>query len=394
MTPSCRNTRARTLTLVVAGWAAAGVVGVGLAGCGGGKDGDKTAGTTAATPGKTAPAPEGVSVRVTEVLARKIARGIELSGALAAPDDSVIAAEVEGKILGLRFDLGDKVRAGDVLARINPDEFRFRFEQAEAQKSQSEANLRRIEALAKAEAVAPQQLDEVRATAAQARANHDLARKKLGDTEVRAPFSGAVAKRLVSPGEYVRVGQALFQIVALDPLKMTGEVPERYLTELHVGDQVSAEIAAFAGKTWQGKVSRISPSVNPQSRSVAIEARIANRDGVLKPGMFAKLVVKFSGQTDVAVVPENALSAFAGVTKVYVIEGDTASERKVEVEQHLPDGSVAVRGSIKPGDKVASAGVGRLADGVKVSVRDSAPETAPAATPEAAARGAAGTTAR
>jgi membrane fusion protein (multidrug efflux system) len=307
------------------------------------------------------------------VQARKIGRSVDISGSLAAPDDSVIAAEVEGKLVGLRFDLGDRVRKGDVLARINPDEFRLRLQQTEAQLRHAETNLRRIEELAKAEAVAPQQLDDVRSAAAQARANHDLARKKLADTEVRAPFAGAVARRLVSPGEYVKVGQPLFQIVVLDPLKMIGEVPERYLADVQVGDQVTAAVDAFPGRSFEGKVSRIGPAVNPQSRAFTIEARIDNKDRLLKPGLFAKLAVRFAGERDATLVPEAALSAFAGVTKVFLIADGAARERKVDVEQHLPDGLVVVQGELKPGERVATAGLARLADGVRVAVRGDGP---------------------
>src|SRR5437870_631434 len=129
-----------------------------------------------------------VPVKVAVAIERKIARTVEFSGSLASPEDSTIAAEVEGKIVGLKFDLGDRVRRGDVLARINPDEYRFRMEQAEAQKQQSDANLRRVEQLAKNEMVAPAQLDDARSQALQARSLADLARKKFADTEVHAPF--------------------------------------------------------------------------------------------------------------------------------------------------------------------------------------------------------------
>src|SRR5262249_38730445 len=156
----------------------------------------------------------------------------------ASPEDSTIAAEVEGKIVGLRVDLGDPVRKDQVLARINPDEYRLRMEQAESQRRLTEANLARVTQLAQSESVAPREVDDARSAADQARAAADLARKKFRDTEVRAPFSGAVAKRSVSAGEYVKVGQPLFEIVELDPLKLTGEVPERYLPDVHVKDEV------------------------------------------------------------------------------------------------------------------------------------------------------------
>jgi membrane fusion protein, multidrug efflux system len=292
----------------------------------------------------------GVPVKVAQAQQRKIARTVELSGSLASPEDSTIAAEVDGKIVGLKFDLGDRVRRGDVLARINPDEYRFRMEQAEAQKAQTEANFKRVEQLSKNEMVAPARFDDARSQAAQARAMADLARKKFGDTEVRAPFDGAVAKRSVMPGEYVKTGQALFQVVSLDPLKMTGEVPEHFLPDVHQGDQVEAHVDAFPDKAFEGKVSRVSPAVNPQSRSFSIEALIGNKDRQLRPGMFAKLHLHFAGEETSIVVPESALSAFAGVSRVFVIAGGVAHD-------------------VKSGDQVATAGLARLAEGVPVVIK-------------------------
>ena len=311
----------------------------------------------------------GVPVKVTPAAGRKLARTVEFSGSLASPEDSTIAAEVEGKIVGLKFDLGDKVRRGDVLARINPDEYKFRMDQAEAQKQQTEANLKRVEQLAKNEMVPAAQLDDAKSQAAQSRALADLAKKKFGDTEVRAPFDGAVAKRSIMPGEYVKPGQALFQVVSLDPLKMTGEVPERFLPDIHQGDAVEAHVDAFPDKNFEGKVSRVAPSVNPQSRSFTIEALITNKDRLLRPGMFAKLHLHFAGEEDAIVVPENAVSAFAGVSRVFVIAGNVAHEKKVEIDQHLSDGMVAIKGEVKAGDQVATAGLARLAEGVPVVVK-------------------------
>src|SRR5215471_7312547 len=128
--------------------------------------GDGTSASAAAT--------GAVPVRVAPVTVQALEETIEISGSLASPEDSTIAAEVDGKLVGLRVDLGDRVRRGEMLARVNPDEYRFRMEQAEAQRQQAEANLRRVEQLARSEMVAAQQLDDARSAAAQARAMADL----------------------------------------------------------------------------------------------------------------------------------------------------------------------------------------------------------------------------
>lgn len=319
-----------------------------------------------------------VPVRLGDVAERTVDRRIEISGSLMSPEDSTIAAEVEGKVVALKADLGDRVGSGALLARIAPEEYRLRMEQAEAQRELAEANLKRTGQLAKSEMVAQKELDDARFAAAQARATADLARKKHGDTTVRAPFAGAIAKRLVSMGEYVKPGQPLFDLVILDPLVLTGEVPERYLAAVKPGAPVTVRVDAFAGRAFEGKVSRIAPAVNPQSRAFTVEARIGNRGGTLKPGVFAHAELLVGQAERTIVVPEAAVVTFAGVTKVFVIAGDVAHERQVELDRRLPGGLVAVRGGdLTPGDKVAVAGAAKLAHGTPVTVRTAPPEAKP-----------------
>lgn len=325
-------------------------------------------GAGAAGPPTGAPVP----VRAGLLEQRTVARRVEISGSLASPEDATIAAEVEGKILGCRVDLGDRVGAGQVLARVASDEYRLRMEQADALARQAEANLARTGKLARTQMVAEKELDDARFSSLQLRAAADLAKKKYADTEVRAPFSGAIGKRLVSTGEYVKVGQPLFQVVQLDPLKLTGEVPERYLADIKVGDPLEAYVDAFPGEVFQGKVSRLSPTVNPQSRAFSIEARFAAGSGKgmrLRPGVFARAVLRLGRAESALAAPQAAIATFAGVSRIFVLDGGVAREHVVELGDRLAEDRVVVRGKgLGAGMRVATAGVARLAEGVPVTV--------------------------
>ena len=311
-----------------------------------------------------------VSIKVAAVQQRSLPRVIEISGSLAAPEDSIIAAEVDGRVQHIGVDLGDRVGTGQVILRIDPEEYRLRMQQSQASLSQAENNLRRIQQLAQTDMVAPQQLDDAKTQVLTSRATFNLAKKKATDTDVRAPFGGAVAKRQVSLGEYVRTGTPLFQIVATNPLKLTGEVPERFLPLVHTNDPVSLSIQAFPGETFTGTVSRISPAINAQSRSFTVEAKVSNAQTTLKPGLFATAEIQVGAQDDAVVVPETAVTSFAGITKIYAIHNSVAREHTVEIDQHLSGGMVAITGApLKAGDRVAVAGLGRLGEGIEVSVQ-------------------------
>jgi membrane fusion protein (multidrug efflux system) len=310
-----------------------------------------------------------VPIKTGDVVARTVERSVAFSGSLASPEDATLGAEVEGKVVEVLADLGDAVAKGQVLARINPDEYLFRKTQAETAQAQAEANLRRAEDLAKLSIVSASALEEARTHAARAVADADLARKRYRDTEVRAPFPGSVAKRLVSTGEYLKVGQPVFQLVMINPLKLSGEVPERYLGEVKAGSAVSLALDAFPGRTFEGRITRVAPAVNPQSRAFTVEARVLNPGGILKPGVFASARVSTGSEQGVLAVPEAAVTAFAGVTKVFLVEGGVVRERPVAVERRLPGGLAVIRGpGLKAGQKVAVSGLSRLAEGVAVTV--------------------------
>jgi RND family efflux transporter MFP subunit len=318
---------------------------------------------------KAGPPRTAVPIRVAEILSKSVARTVAFSGSLASPEDATLGAEVEGKVVALLADLGDTVAKGQVLARINPDEYLYRRTQAETAQAQAEANLRRAEELAKQSIVSAAALEEARTAAARGAADADIARKRHRDTEVRAPFAGAVARRLVSTGEYLKVGQPVFQLVMVQPLKLTGEIPERHLGAVKPGSPVSLSLDAFPGRAFEGRITRVAPAVNPQSRAFTVEARVQNPKGLLKPGVFASATVTTGMEEGALAVPEAAITAFAGVTKVFVVEGAYAHERVVEVDRRLPGGLAVVRGAgLKAGQKVAVSGLSKLAEGVEVAV--------------------------
>lgn len=320
--------------------------------------------------GQAKPAPKtAVTIRATEVKLRSIEDTVELNGSLASPEEATLAAAVEGTLVELKADLGDAVEKGQILARINPDEYRFKVDQAEAVLLQAKANLTRSEDLGKGGIISASALEDARVALARAQADADLAKKKFADSELRAPFTGAVAKRLASTGDYLKIGQPLFQLVMRHPLKFTGEVPERFLSQVRTGSPLSLTVDSLPGQHFTGKVNRKGPSVNPQSRSFTIEARIDNAKGTLSPGTFALALLQVGTQAKALVVPESALTSFAGVTKVFVLEGTRIHERAITVDRHLIDGGVVIKGDIKAGDRVATSSLGRLGEGVEVVVQ-------------------------
>lgn len=207
-------------------------------------------------------------------------------------------------------------------------------------------------------------------TVAQWEAAVGLARKKLGDATIRAPLAAAVSKKHVSAGEFVKDTVPTVSLVVSDPLKYTGAVPERFAPQVRPGQAVTLEVEAYPGRTFRGTISRISPAVDVQTRSLTIEVTVPNREGILKPGFFAKGQVLTRHEEAVSFVPEDAVYYFVGITKVFVVADGKASERVVKTGSRQ-NGLVEIMEGIRPGEQVATSGLARLFDGAPVEIKHS-----------------------
>jgi membrane fusion protein (multidrug efflux system) len=309
-----------------------------------------------------------LAVSVAKVSQEDVPLRVNVTGTLAAWEEATVSLEAEGRLTELRVDLGDRVQKGSVLARISSEIYRFRKVQAEAELLAAEAEFKRLQALVAKDMATRQQLDESQRRVGVARANADLAVKQFSDTTLKAPIAGMVSKRMINLGEYVRSGTAAFVIVRTSPLKLRVDVPERYYTNVKVGDSVEASGEALGGRLLQGKVVRISPSVSVDTRSFPVEARFENQDGSVAPGIFARATIQTGNRAQALMVPESAVAAFAGNPRVFVIDGGRARERPIEIAGRF-QGRILVSKGVTVGETIASSGVDMLSDGLSVTVR-------------------------
>lgn len=196
-----------------------------------------------------------------------------------------------------------------------------------------------------------------------------IAKKRLGDTTIRSPIAGVIAKRHLNAGEYVKENTAVFTVVALDPLKYTGTVSERFAPDLRVGQRIELSVEAYPGKTFPGQVTRLSPAVEVQTRSLALEGRVRNAEARLRPGFFAKGVVLTRTDAAVAFVPAEAVVYVVGLSKVFVIAGGKVEERLVKAGARQGAVVEIVEG-VKVGESVATSNLSQLFNGAAVTLVD------------------------
>jgi membrane fusion protein, multidrug efflux system len=370
--------------------------------------------TSAAAP----PEPTPVSIRAAQVESRSIDRFLRVTGSLAADEQADVAAETGGRVIGTPVERGTRVTAGAVLIRISPAEADATLREADANAAQLEARLglaagqtfdavrvpdvlnakasldwaeaefSRIKALLDQKVVSPaeyeQRLTQVQAARQQyqtalnaaqqsfrslqaARARVDLARKSAADTIVRAPFSGIVAERLVSTGDYVTRGMKIATVVRIDPVRVELTVPEQYLSLVTVGQLVRLTVDAYPEEVFTAKVRFVSPALKKDQRALTVEAVAQNADNRLKPGLFATALLQQPAAAPALLVPASAVETVAGTSRVYVIAGTKVEERIVTIGEKLGD-RLELASGVKPGERVAANPRGKLADGARVQL--------------------------
>ena len=329
---------------------------------------------------KAGPAP--IAIAVAAAHQQSLDRTAEVQGALFPREQATMSSEVEGRVSEVIADFGDKVIAGQVMLKINPREYQLRVEtaqaaldQAHARLANSSARFARAKVLKQESSISAEQFDQIasqlrvdQADAESADEALAMARKKLGDTEIRAPFSGSVQKRMVSLGEYVAPGKEVYQLIATDPIKLRCPMPERFVPLARIGMPVKLAIDADQGKSYTGKITRIAPALDESSRTLLIEAEVANPEGELKPGFFAHVTMDL-GRARALVVPSSAVLRYAGVARVFVVEQGVVRAREVTTGSAAGDRIEIVSG-LKEGDRVAVSDVDRLADGTAVVARE------------------------
>jgi len=387
-----------------------------LAGCGKKELPPKGADGNGKGSGKPA---EEISIAVAPALRTSIPRKIEFVGSLAGVEQVTLSSEAEGTVESVKTDLGDPIRKGQVLLSLIQDEFLQRKEQARAELDQVAArlgippgtestdiektslvrkalaefdnarkDLERRKDLAGRNLIAKKDVDDAEARFLVAEANVRAAReeannllatlrgkraslaiseKKLRDTQVKSPIDGFIESRMVSTGEYVKVGTPLFRIVDDRTIRLLGEVPEFYAASLKTGLTVELAVDGRPGKTYRGTLKRISPASNAANRAILVEGNFPNPNRELKSGFFGKGAILLRVDPDGITVPKQAVVTFAGIEKVFVVDNNAAKERRVKLGEDLGDRVEIVQG-IAAGERVAVSRTGKLVEGSRVRI--------------------------
>jgi RND family efflux transporter MFP subunit len=391
---------------------------LGTALLGGCRKGDPQAATSRGAGTGTALPPR--SVKLVSSEARKLARTVSSPGTLAADEQATLSFKVAGRLSELKVDLGSRVSRGQVTGQLETNDFKVRLQQAEAalqqarvrlglpalgeddrvetentalvrqaralldearlnldrtqqlvsQGIQAKAELDRVESAFKvADSRYQDAVEEVRnrqAILLQRRSELAIAKQQLAETTLYAPFDGAIRERRASIGEFLAAGAPVVTIVRLHPLRLRVELPERDARGIRQGQPVRVIVEGEDGD-YSGRVARLSPAFQEQSRTLIVEAEVDNQNGRLRPGSFVKVEIETISTDDVVMVPSSAIVTFAGIQKVFTVKDGKAVEKNVVVGRRSGDW-VVVEGLEASTPLVISPG--NLAPGQPVKVEE------------------------
>lgn len=294
---------------------------------------------------------------------------LSLSGAIQANEQVEIRSEVSGIVESINFQEGSNVSKGQILFKVNDIELRAQLGQAKTKEGLAAENERRAKLLLQKEAISQEEYDVAKADYKSAQAQSQLISAQIGKTAVRAPFSGKIGLRNISPGTYITPSVLVANLVNTGKLKITFSIPEKYAAEIKMNTSLNFTVANSEQK-YTAKIYAIEPSIEATTRTLQIRAVAENNDGKLFPGTFANVELPLQTIKDAILVPTEAIVPVQNGKKVFVSDHGKAKEVMVETATRT-DASILVLSGLKPGDTLITSGVmGLKADaGVKVKVK-------------------------
>ncbi|MFD2874349.1 efflux RND transporter periplasmic adaptor subunit [Mucilaginibacter ximonensis] len=280
---------------------------------------------------------------------------IDVTGSLDANEKVNLISETSGNITGIYFQEGTQVKKGQLLVKVYNQDQLASLKQVNYQIALAKQNETRNKILLQKEAISQQEYDTSLTNLNSLTAQADMLKAQIAKTEIRAPFSGTIGLRNVSPGSYLSPNTAIASLVNIDPAKLTFSVPEKYLPLINKGTKVTFSVSS-SNQNFKAVVYALEPAIDVNSRSITVRARAANPNGLLKAGSFAKINLQLDQIPKTIMLPTECVVPGLKTSVVYVYHQGKAVERPVKTDVRT-DTRVQITSGIKPGDSVVVSGI-------------------------------------
>jgi membrane fusion protein (multidrug efflux system) len=308
-----------------------------------------------------------ITVSGTVVKLQTFDNNLALSGSIEANEQVEIRSEVSGIVKTINFQEGSNIAKGQVLLKVDDIELKAQLAQAKTKQNLASENERRAKLLLQKEAISQEEYDVARADHQSAKAQSQLILAQIEKTTVRAPFSGKIGLRSISPGTYVTPALLIAKLVNIGQLKITFSIPEKYASQVKKNGTITFKVTG-SDRTYTAKIYAIEPEVEIATRTLKVRALADNKDGKLLPGTFADVQLPLDIIKDAVVIPTEAIIPVQDGKKVFIANKGMAKEIMVETATRT-DASILVLSGLKAGDTVLTSGVMSLKDEAPIVVK-------------------------
>jgi len=307
-----------------------------------------------------------VAVRTATVVEGPVVRRTSVSGQVRPIRRVFVNSQMSAEVRAVRVEEGDRVRAGDLMIRLDDRDARADLAAAEARYEVAKTAYERAEALVEADIITEADFEQERTAYASAESELERARTRMSYTEVRAPVSGTVTEKTVEMGTVVGVQDRLFAIDDLSTLVVRTRISELDVVHLEVGERVEVQLDAFPGRRLEGRIRRIFPAADAETRLVPVEVQLVDADpSEVRPGFLARVSFELRMRRSAPLVPAGAVTGPETGQMVFVVEDGRAGRREIETGLES-DGWLEVVDGLRPGEEVVVAGLQGLREGDRV----------------------------
>ena len=342
-----------------------------------------------------------VEVSTYEARAERWTSSAEAVGTLVADNGTDVTTEAGGVVQQIAFESGQRVKKGELLVQLNTANELAQLRALDAAASLAATQSRRWQELGEQKLVSLADVEQRVTDAASTRAQAEAQRALIAQKTIRAPFDGVLGIRKVNLGQYLNPGDPIVGLQALDPIHVDFTLPEQRMNQVAIGAKVQLDVDALPGQPFEATISAVEPSVDASTRNFAVRATLANPDGALRPGTFAKVGFDLGQVQELVVVPQTAVSFNPYGNSVYVlvdappeIKNAEPAQEGQKVPQHVVKQRfvttgptrgdlVGITDGLKPGEVVVSSGLLRLRNDAAVLINNTIqPEAQAAPKPE------------
>lgn len=308
-----------------------------------------------------------IPVEISDVQRGNISAYYSNTATLEAEQEALVVSKVRGILTSIDAEEGDYVQAGQVIARIEDEQYRIEANRARSSMDRLYNDYQRNKELFEKDLIAAEAYQNSRYEYESQKSAYELAKLNLNYTEIKSPISGIVSERFVKNGNMIGTDQQVFRVTDFNPLQAVIHVPEHEMAKIRVNQPAGLRVDALPGKEFSGYVKRISPVVNPETGTFKVTVFMDENENQLRPGMFGRIKIVYDTRRNARMIPKAAVISEDNRESVFVVI-DSLAFKKVIRTGYANGVNIEVLEGLDDGEFVVTIGQGSLQDSSRVNV--------------------------